>query len=448
MDTATTAIEARGLGKCYHIYKNPKDRLRQFLFGKKRTYYTEFWANRGIDLDVRRGETLGIIGRNGAGKTTFLQMVSGTLTPSEGSLEVDGRVTALLELGSGFEMEFSGRENVFLSGAILGIPKREMEERFDAIAEFADIGEFLERPVKTYSKGMFVRLAFAVLASVDPDIFVVDEALAVGDAYFRQRCMRRFREMGDAGTTILYVSHDAGAMKRICDRVAWIDDGRLVEVGAPGDVVENYLQSVFGRRALTPAAGEDSGATPSAPQGPPPRLEETIPNIDLRLGDQSLRILGVGLYTPGGEALVSTEHGGELVLRMTVENATCDEGAEWVPGYILRNDRGEDVASSNTQREGQALSDLALGERRTIRARFRLPLLGGGAYTLVPTLARCERDGGLVLTDQIEAALIFQVIATRKVTSLLVLETEYHEEDGSAWEPVNPDPVPDAAPVE
>jgi lipopolysaccharide transport system ATP-binding protein len=193
------AIRAVGVGKCYHVYDRPADRLKQYLFGRSRKFYREFWAVRGASFEIQRGETIGIVGKNGAGKTTLLQMIAGTLLPTEGELLVRGRVTALLELGSGFNRDFTGRENVFISGAILGVGRAEMERRFDAIAAFADIGEFLDRPVRTYSKGMFVRLAFSVLANLDPDVFVVDEALAVGDAYFRHRCMLRFTRCASAG---------------------------------------------------------------------------------------------------------------------------------------------------------------------------------------------------------------------------------------------------------
>ncbi len=430
MNDHDIVIRARELGKCYHIYSRPKDRLKQFLFGQHKTYYREFWANRGIDLDIRRGETLGIVGRNGAGKTTFLQMVAGTLQPSCGSLDVTGRVTALLELGSGFDMEFTGRENVFLSGAVLGVPKREMEKRFDEIVAFADIGEFLEQPVKTYSQGMFVRLAFSVLANIDPDIFVIDEALAVGDAYFRQRCMRRFRELQERGTTILYVSHDGGGMKSICDRVAWIDAGELRELGTPEVVVENYLADLFGQEFRPEESEPDelrhsSGST----QVEPPRdLELQIPNIDRRRGDGRLRILGVGLYHTDGSPALTLDHGSEVVLRMSVANEGFERSVEWIPGYILRGPRGEDLSSGNSEREGTQLEPLAPGERRTIRMRFKLPRFHAGSYALAPTLSVRDRAGVAVISDQIDAAIVFQLEAPHLVTAQLSMETSYELE--------------------
>src|SRR6266542_6439942 len=205
------AISVRGVGKMYRIYDRPQDRLKQMLWRGRRTYGREFWALRDASFEVRKGETLGIIGRNGSGKSTLLQIIAGTLAPSEGEVTVNGRVAALLELGSGFNPEFTGRDNVFLNGSILGFSREEMAARFDEIAAFADIGEFIEQPIKTYSSGMVVRLAFAVIAHVDADILVIDEALAVGDACFTQKCMRFLRRFMEKGT-VLFVSHDISSV--------------------------------------------------------------------------------------------------------------------------------------------------------------------------------------------------------------------------------------------
>lgn len=213
-------ISVRGLGKCYHIYDAPADRLKQALFRWKKQYYREFWALRGVSFEVFPGESIGILGRNGGGKSTLLQLIAGTLTPTEGEVVVRGRVAAMLELGSGFNPEFTGRENVFLKGAILGVPRREMEDRFDSIAAFADIGEFLERPLKTYSSGMAARLAFAVAFSVEPDAMIVDEILAVGDIGFQQHCLARLRQLRDGGMTLLFVSHSPDSVRSVCQKGA------------------------------------------------------------------------------------------------------------------------------------------------------------------------------------------------------------------------------------
>ena len=208
MKREDVVIRIEQAGKCYHMYDKPQDRLKQALLRWNRTYFREFWAVRGVSLEMQRGEAVGIVGRNGSGKSTLLQMIAGTLAPTEGRVQVAGRIAALLELGSGFNPEFTGRENVYLNGTILGLSTREIDERFDAIAGFADIGTFIDQPVKTYSSGMMVRLAFAVQVQVSPDILIVDEALAVGDALFQKRCFQRLEELRSQGVTLLFVSHD------------------------------------------------------------------------------------------------------------------------------------------------------------------------------------------------------------------------------------------------
>ncbi|GJQ28700.1 MAG: hypothetical protein HBSAPP03_05840 [Phycisphaerae bacterium] len=243
--TPPPGIACRNLGKRYHIYARPQDRLKQALLrwtGKR--YYHDFWAVRGVGFDVAPGESVGIIGRNGSGKSTLLQMIAGTLTPTEGSVTVRGRVAALLELGSGFNPEFTGRENVYMNGAILGISKAEMHARFDAIAAFADIGEFLDQPVKTYSSGMHLRLAFAVAASVDPEVLIVDEALAVGDLLFQAKCTARLRRLLDAGTTLLLVSHSLDAVRSLCRKAVWMEQGQVVALGPSKDVTERYASAM------------------------------------------------------------------------------------------------------------------------------------------------------------------------------------------------------------
>ena len=252
MSSNDIAIRVSNLSKCYAIYDNPRDRLKQFVMPRLRrllgrppkSYYREFWALRDVSFEVKKGETVGIIGRNGSGKSTLLQMICGTLTPTNGSIQTNGRVAALLELGSGFNPEFTGRENVYMNAAVLGLTTDEIDARFDDIAAFADIGDFIEQSVKTYSSGMMVRLAFAVIAHVDADILVVDEALAVGDAFFTQKCMRFLRTFMKVGT-VLFVSHDTSSIKNLCNYAAWLEKGRVVKEGTPKDVCELYLEAFY-----------------------------------------------------------------------------------------------------------------------------------------------------------------------------------------------------------
>ena len=238
-------IHIEELSKAFHMYKQPSDRLKQLLWGGKRKFYREFWAVRGVNLDIMRGETVGIVGRNGSGKSTLLQMICGTLQPTGGSVEVQGRIAALLELGSGFNPEFTGRENVFLNGAILGLSRSEVKERYEDIAAFADIGDFIDQPVKSYSSGMYVRLAFAVSINVEPDLLVVDEALSVGDEKFQRKCFARLDAIRNQGCTVLFVSHSAGRIIELCDRAVLMDRGECLLTGDPKGVVSEYQKLIY-----------------------------------------------------------------------------------------------------------------------------------------------------------------------------------------------------------
>ncbi len=249
---STIAIKVQNLSKCYQIYDNPRDRLKQFIAPRlqrltwqtPKQYFHEFWALRDVSFEVKKGETVGIIGRNGSGKSTLLQMICGTLNPTTGSVETTGRIAALLELGSGFNPEFTGRENVYMNASVLGLSNKDIDARFDDIVVFADIGDFIEQPVKTYSSGMMVRLAFAVIAHVDADILVIDEALSVGDVFFTQKCMRFLRKFMEKGT-VLFVSHDTGAVINFCQRAIWLNKGISRQQGEPKDVAQKYLAELY-----------------------------------------------------------------------------------------------------------------------------------------------------------------------------------------------------------
>lgn len=253
MSSNDIVIKARNLGKSYNIYRRPQDRLKQSVIPRLQQimgrpanrYFREFWALRDVSFEVKKGETVGIIGRNGSGKSTLLEIICGTLTPTRGTVTTRGRITAILELGSGFNPEFSGRENVYLNGAILGLSREEIDSRFNDIAEFADIGEFIEQPVKLYSSGMAIRLAFAVQAMVDPDILIVDEALAVGDEKFRRKCFARFEELRSHGTSILFVSHSAQQITELCQRVLLLEQGERLLFNEPLQVVRAYQRLIF-----------------------------------------------------------------------------------------------------------------------------------------------------------------------------------------------------------
>ena len=237
-------IAVSGLGKRYEIYTQPRDRLLQSLFRGRRQFFQEFWALSDVSFEVARGETIGIIGRNGSGKSTLLQLIAGTLTPTTGTATVRGRVAALLELGSGFNPEFSGRENVFLNGAILGLARSEIEARLSRIVAFSGLEEFIDRPVKTYSSGMIMRLAFSVAVNVEPDVLIVDEALAVGDTAFQLKCVARLESLTQSGVTLLFVSHDTGLVKSFCQRAIYLERGRLKAEGRPEVISEHYALDI------------------------------------------------------------------------------------------------------------------------------------------------------------------------------------------------------------
>lgn len=247
------AIKVENLSKCYQIYDQPRDRLKQFVLPRlwrlvglsPNPYYREFWALKDVSFEVKKGETVGIIGRNGSGKSTLLQIICGTLNLTSGSIQTYGRIAALLELGSGFNPEFTGRENVYMNASVLGLTKDEIDARFDDIAAFADIGEFIKQPVKTYSSGMYARLAFSIAINVDPEILIVDEALAVGDARFVAKCMRRIKDIQECGASILFVSHDVGSVRTLCERAIWLDKGGLVEQGDVFPVTGRFTEFMF-----------------------------------------------------------------------------------------------------------------------------------------------------------------------------------------------------------
>ena len=255
--SSDVVISAQSLCKSYHLYKRPEDRLKQALFGARRKYYSEVFAVRDVSLEVRRGETVGIVGRNGSGKSTLLQLICGTLTPTSGDVAVKGRIAPLLELGAGFNPEFTGRENVFFNAAVIGMTENEIRARYESIAAFAGIGDHIEHPVKTYSSGMFSRLAFAVAIHVEPEILVIDEALSVGDEAFQKKCFSKIEELREKGVTVLFVSHSAGTVIDICDRAVLLDGGELLVGGAARDVVSLYQKLAYSGPSIQQSVRDD-----------------------------------------------------------------------------------------------------------------------------------------------------------------------------------------------
>jgi lipopolysaccharide transport system ATP-binding protein len=331
------SIQVQNLGKRYEIYSSPRDRLKQFILPPARrligrnsaTYYQEHWALKDISFDVKKGEAFGIVGRNGSGKSTLLQLITGTLAPTVGSVKTQGRIAALLELGSGFNPEFTGRENVYLNGMLLGMTREQVNERFDAIAAFADIGEYLEQPVKTYSSGMLVRLAFAVQVQIDPDILIVDEALAVGDALFQKRCFSRIEKLISDGVTLLFVSHDQESVRTLTHRAVLLKAGQEVLVGSSSEVLLCYRKLLHDEESayfsrLTPKlakTSESSKQKSSTRDGETESSNTSAPlpgrTSELSFGDGGVEITDVRTFNAGGEPTAVFYPGDPIRIRVS-----------------------------------------------------------------------------------------------------------------------------------
>jgi ABC-type polysaccharide/polyol phosphate transport system ATPase subunit len=334
-------------------------------------------------------------------------MVAGILQPTSGTVRIAGRVSALLELGAGFNPEFSGRDNVYLNGSILGLTTKQIDQRYKDITAFAEIGEFIDQPVKTYSSGMVVRLAFAVAINVDPEILLVDEALAVGDIYFRQRCMRKVHELRQRGITILFVSHAVSDVKAIGDRVLWLDHGRMLDIGEPDRVVSKYLAAMTEKDATYLQRKSDDG--PKRRSGGPlvaPEVVETIPNIDHRFGDGRAEVIGIAVLDEQGRAVQILEPTSRILVRISVR--AKDDVAMPIVGFMLRNQLGMDFSGTNTAREGHELPAMQAGDVTTVDFYVELPELYPASFSFSPAIA----DGTLMgyqMCDWIDNAIALQM---------------------------------------
>lgn len=401
------AVEFRSVSKSYPIYSSPSDRLKELLFLNRKSFHRDFWALHDISFEIRRGETFCIVGENGSGKSTLLQIIAGILQITKGNTSVHGRVAALLELGSGFNPEFSGRDNVYLNGAILGLSRKEMDRKFAQIEHFAEIGDFIDQPVKTYSSGMAVRLAFAVAIHVDPEILLVDEALAVGDIYFRQRCMRKVHELRERGITIIFVSHAIGDVKSIGDRAMWLDAGHMRDIGETDKVTAKYMAAMAEKDARYLTARHAPEATTKTPTRiTAPEIVDHIPHIDHRHGDRRAEIIGIAVLDPHGIPLPVLEPSSEIVVRISVranEDITLPN-----VGFMLRNHMGLDFAGTNTMREDFDLPPMHAGDVYTVDFHLQLPELYPSAFSFSPAIA----DGTLhsyVMCDWIDNAITLQM---------------------------------------
>lgn len=420
------SIQVDGLGKCYQVYEVPRDRLKQFIVPRMRRmlgrspaapYYREFWALKSVSFEVRRGETVGIIGRNGSGKSTLLQMICGTLTPSRGSVRTAGRIAALLELGSGFNPEFTGRENVYLNGAVLGLSQEEIDARFDAIVAFADIGEFISQPVKSYSSGMVVRLAFAVQAQSNPDILIVDEALAVGDAKFQAKCFAHLKQLKAQGTSILLVSHSTEQIATHCDRAVFLKAGDVVAIGKPRDVINLYLDDMFGvervgEMQVAEAAADDGAQDHYALSMSDDRFHQhpTYNPHEYRWGDGAALLLDHCLHGDGRSDVTAVRSGAAVQLKLSIR--FLSHIVRPILGFTIKTKEG--VTLYNTNSELQRCGGISksgdaghvLGAAISFDASF-----APGDYFISVGLASRQPNGDVVPHDRRYDAIVLTVLA-------------------------------------
>lgn len=420
--SSDVSISASGLSKRFDIYERPHHRLVELLGGRSRA--REFWAVRDLDLSVRKGETVGIVGRNGSGKSTLLQMLCGTLEPTDGVLEVRGRVAALLELGAGFNPEFTGLENVYLNGSLMGLSRAELDERLDSIVEFAAIGEFLHQPVKTYSSGMYIRLAFAVAISVEPDILVIDEALAVGDEAFQRKCFARIEALKSTGTTVLFVSHSAGAVVQLCDRAVLMEGGRKLLEGSPKAVVGHYqrliyapadqLESIRGQLAglgvvedeePPPSLPKQSEVPQVAPAGSREALDEGMtPQSTITYASRGAAIVDPHLVNAAGERVNVLVSGRSYRYRYGVE---FSEDAHQVTfGMMVKTVNGLELFGMGSHAYGDAVALAPAGARIDVEFEMNMDFLPGTYFLNAGCRGVVPEDGETFLHRIVDAVMV------------------------------------------
>ena len=400
--SSETVISVRNLGKCYQIYDKPRDRLLQMFSRGRKKYYREFWALRDISFDLAKGEVLGIVGRNGAGKSTLLQMICGTLFPTTGTVEVQGRIAALLELGAGFNPEFSGRENVYLSATVMGLSKEEIDERYDAIVAFSGIGDFIGQPVKTYSSGMYVRLAFAVATSVDPDILIIDEALSVGDGAFARQSFDRIMSLKERGATILFCSHSMYMVEAFCDKAIWLEQGQMRMLDVAQRATAAYQASLDAEMVCPPASVTT------------PLLAQKNGRI-LEIYAESDGIVGTSLQ------LISLKSRLKITLKFQQEPSLPPSSV--VLG--IANAAGITVASVSSHDDGVTLAINSEGIGHVTVAFPEIPLLKG-EYSITGIVA-CER--AMHVYDIAERCIVLQVIQEGPAQGLVALPHVWGEQD-------------------
>ena len=410
------AIKINDVSKLYKLYDKPTDRLKESLGLTKAKNYKEHYALRNVSFEVERGECVGIIGTNGAGKSTILKIITGVLNPTAGEVQINGRISALLELGAGFNMEYTGIENVYLNGTMIGFSREEIDAKLQDILDFADIGDFVNQPVKTYSSGMFVRLAFAVAINIDPEILIVDEALSVGDVFFQAKCYKKFEEFKKQGKTILFVSHDLSSIEKYCDRAILLDHGKNIASGVPIDIINKY------KKIMTGMTVEEMEEHDKNREEDPQKLEEKIlsseekwrdsliinPNID-EYGDMAAKIIDIGVFDADENITTTLIKGDRFTLRTKIE--FYEDIADPIFTYTFKTIKGQDITGSNTLLEKVGVEVAHKGE--VYVASFNQEMnLQGGEYLLSMSCTSYV-DGELVAHDRMYDALNITVVSNK-----------------------------------
>ncbi len=370
MDGERTVIQVRGLDKMYKLYQKPSDRLRDSLGLTRKKLYKEHYALQDVSFDIREGDCVGIIGVNGSGKSTLLKILTGVLSPTKGDVKVDGRISALLELGAGFNMEYTGIENVYLNGTMIGFSEEEIDSRLEDILSFADIGEFVHQPVKTYSSGMFVRLAFAVAINIDPEILIVGEALSVGDVFFQAKCFHKFEEFKKQGKTILIVSHDLSSITRYCDKVLLLNKGRLLDQGTPKAMVDMYKQLLVHQEPVKQAE-DGSGVSPEDGRR---FTMELNPNM-LEYGEKRAEIIDFAVYDEFGRITGTIDKGSRFTIRVRIR--FHEDIQEPISSYTFKNVHGTDITGTNTMYEKAVFPHPQKGRESIVTFTQEMNLQGG-----------------------------------------------------------------------
>lgn len=411
------AIEIRHLSKMYKLYEKPSDRLKESLGLSRKKRYREHYALRDVQFDVYEGECVGIIGTNGSGKSTLLKIVTGVLTATQGEVKVDGRISALLELGAGFNMEYSGLENVYLNGTMIGFTKEEIDERLEDILAFADIGDFIYQPVKTYSSGMFVRLAFAVAINIDPEILIVDEALSVGDVFFQSKCYHKFEEFKKQGKTILFVSHDLGSISKYCDRVVLLNKGEMLDEGSPKAMVDMYKQLLVHQNPVRQIESQEvkedwkDGFCVN-----PNRLE---------YGEKQAEIVDFVVLDEKGRQSNNIEKGSYFTIKMKIHfHETIQEP---IMAYTFKNVQGTEITGTNTMYEKVSARHPQAGRECVVSFEQKMDLQGG--EYLLSFGCTGYRDGEFCVFHRLYDACSITVISSKNTVGFYDMNSKVKIEE-------------------